>query len=305
VEYLPREARSNRTSPSTAVRSRRASSLSLEAWKTSGRVSGGLTLGRLALGPPAFEHRLAFLVQVAAQDRRQPRAVARLERLDHLRVLASGLVPLVLIEVRAEAQVLDPLVEIRVHLGQQVVARRAVDALVDQPVDPVVRRQVAPGVAREHLEGQRFHLGDLLRDDLAAGQFPGERLERAHHFEAFADVVVGQRDDLGAAIGLQLDEMLGGQQAERLAQRRARGAQPVAQRALVQARARRQFAFDDEFPQAIGQRLREGRCARRGTGQRGESVGCVHVGIPKSAYCKNAKEVIRSRPSRIFPLAQA
>ena len=142
-------------------------------------------------------------------------------------------------------------------------------------VDPVVRRQVAARVAREHLEGQRLHLGDLLRRHVAAGEFARQRFERAHHLEALADVVVGQRDDLRAAIRLQLDQVLGGEQAERLAQRRARGAQPVAQRALVQARAGRQFAFDDQFAQAIRERFGERRGAAGGRSG-GDGTGSGH-----------------------------
>ena len=115
-------------------------------------------------------------------------------------------------------------------------------------------------------------------------------------------------DDLRAAIGLQFDQMLGGQQAERLAQRRARRAQPVAQRALVQAGAGRQFALDDHFAQAIGQRFGERRGAAAGrSGGTGpvQVVRGIHVGIPSFAYGKNAKPVGDWPHRRIFPLAKA
>ena len=96
---------------------------------------------------------------------------------------------------------------------------------MDLAVAVVVRRQVASRVAREHLERQRLDLDDPGVADPPAGKLARQRLERAHHLEVLADVVLGQRDDLRAAIGVQRDESIGFEQPERLAQRRARHAE--------------------------------------------------------------------------------
>ena len=90
------------------------------------------------------------------------------------------------------------------------------------------------------------------------------RLEAAHHLEALADVGFGQRHHLRAAIGLQRHQALGGEQPQRLAQRRARHAQPLAQRALVQTRPRRELAFGDEIAQVVRDAGRQRRAVRGG-----------------------------------------
>ena len=172
-------------------------------------------------------------------------------------MLERGAVPLVAIEIGTKAQVLDLQVERAVHLRQQAVVRRPVDAVVDHAVQAVITRQVAPRMAGEHLEGERLDLGNLLDGDMQAGKLPRHRFQSAHHLEAFADVVVGKPHDLRAAIGLKLDQALGGEQSERLTQRCARYAKPLSQQAFIQPGARRDFAFGDEFAQLIGETDRQ------------------------------------------------
>ena len=52
--------------------------------------------------------------------------------------------------------------------------------------------------------------------------------------------------------GCELDQPFGGEQAKGLAQRRARHAEAVAQHPLVEPRAGRELAFDDQVAQLVG-----------------------------------------------------
>ena len=205
-------------------------------------------------GPRAhrLQHRLALLPQVVPHDRRKARRVAGLERLHHLRMLRRGAAPLHVVEVGAEAQALDAQVERHVRLAQVRVAGAGVDAIVDLAIAVVVRGQIAPCVAREHLERQRLDLGDLGGRDALARKLARQRLQRAHELEALADVGLRQAHHLGAAIGTEHHEAIGLEQPERLAQRGPRHAEFHAQHALVQAGTGRELAFGDEDAQALG-----------------------------------------------------
>ena len=82
-------------------------------------------MGRM-LRSDRVENGVAFLQQMAAQYCRKPDSITMLQRVDHFGVLTCRLVPLVGIEVRPEAQILDAQVQRRVHLRQQSIARGAI-----------------------------------------------------------------------------------------------------------------------------------------------------------------------------------
>src|SRR5512137_2414784 len=99
-------------------------------WPRLGRaIDGGRCRERL-VRPRAFsrtpacaagkvrQHDLELVLHVADEDAAQPGAVARLQRLDHRVVVAYGGVPLLGIEVRAEAQRLQPRIEPVVNLAE-------------------------------------------------------------------------------------------------------------------------------------------------------------------------------------------
>ena len=108
---------------------------------------------------------------------------------------------------------------------------------------------------------QRVESASVTR---AAASSPDKPSSAAMTSKACAHIVARQRHDLGAAVG-QLDQQpVGRQHAEGLAQRRARHAQPLAQLALVQPRAGRQIALDDQGTQPLGRRLGQSSNARSG-----------------------------------------
>ena len=122
---------------------------------------------------------------------------------------------------------------------------------------------------------------------------------------------------LRAAIGLKLDQAFGGEQAKRLAQRRARYAEPLAQRALVQPRAGCEFAFGDQLAQLIGDRRRQrdgtarplggcvtphrSRAVRRADRFCGRCIGYWAISRATSSFCIPTCFGHRPRLSVVMP----
>ena len=100
---------------------------------------------------------------------------------------------------------------------------------------------------------------DLGVRDALAGQFAGQRLEALADLEQVAHVLVGQFCCARAAMRQQLHEPFGGEHLERLAQRRARYLQPLAQLALGNPRARRDLAVEQDGPDAADDFLMQHR----------------------------------------------
>ena len=78
---------------------------------------------------------------------------------------------------------------------------------------------------------------------------PASAFQAAHHVEQFAEIVLAQLPHAGAAVGQQLDQPFGRQYLQRLAQRRARNAQHLAELALRHAAAVGNVALDDVIAQ--------------------------------------------------------
>ena len=154
-------------------------------------------------------------------------------------------------------------IEGAVGLPQHRVARDGVQPIMDGAVDAVIRRQVVLGVRRLHFRLQRAEIGDVVVGHPGHGEFARQAFESGHHLKAVTHVVGRQRHDLGAAIGELHQKSVGRQHAERLAQRRARNAQPFAKLPLVQLGAGSQLALDDQGAQPFGHCLRQRRSSDR------------------------------------------
>ena len=96
---------------------------------------------------------------------------------------------------------------------------------------------------------------DVVSDVVCPWCFIGKRLERAHHLEGLAHRREREGRDDRAAIGLQRDQALRGKPLDGLPERRPRHAEPFAQHALQELRARRQLALHDHVAQALGRVL--------------------------------------------------
>ena len=136
--------------------------------------------------------------------------------------------------VRAEAQRLHARVDLAVGLGQQRILRRVVDRGVDERRSAGSSRtgRVARGrpASRSAAPAISASSASVMRCAASSPDMPfelGEHLEGMHSRPRSA-----ARDR--AAIGQQVDQAFGGQQLDRLAQRRARDVQLLAELALVE-----------------------------------------------------------------------
>ena len=177
------------------------------------------------------------------------------EQLDHLAVFGHRALPLRFVKVGPEAKRLQPGVDVGPGLRQHPVACRCVDLAVDQGIEPVVGGQVAPGEGRQHLVVQRLQLGQRGGRDAKRRQFTGLALQRGDQLEGVGNVLRRHHRHHRTSVRQQLDQALGGQHLDRLAQRRARDLQGFTQLALVELVARRQLALDDALAQPQGHRL--------------------------------------------------
>ena len=96
--------------------------------------------------------------------------------------------------------------------------------------------------------GDRVDLGVA---DALAGELAGEGLQSLADLEQVAHVLVGQLRRARPAMRQELHEPFRGQHLQRLAQRRARNLEPLAQIALGNPRARRDFAVEQDGADAV------------------------------------------------------
>ncbi|MNT14329.1 hypothetical protein D3C72_1493300 [compost metagenome] len=165
-------------------------------------------------------------------------------------MLLDRVLPLGLVLVGAKAQRLHAGVDRAVGVRQHRVRRRVVDGRVDARVQAVVARQVAPREAGHHFVVQRAHLGQLLVGDALGRQLARHALEHRQHLEGVEHVGLGELHRHRAAVGQQVDQPLGRQQLDGLAQRRARHVQLQAQLAFVELGAGRDAPLHQHGAQA-------------------------------------------------------
>ena len=142
-----------------------------------------------------------------------------------------------------------------VVLVQRRLDERVVRAAVDVAVDALVELDQRPLVARVGDAGQ---LGEERARDLAVvgvralgGEARGEALERDPRLREQREVAdVDGRDD-DAAPGIDLDELLLRERAQRLAHGRAPEPEPLHQLALADRGARRELEGDDQLTDAV------------------------------------------------------
>ena len=128
---------------------------------------------------------------------------------------------------------------------------------IDLDVEVDIRRGVEFAVVVEHdrrhrlvavLQTAAFDRRHAHRREARAG-----RLHLRHRAEQLLELRGRRGRDASAAAGLDLDQAGRGEQADRLAHRRARHAEPVGERILVEMEAGREFARQD----GIGDRFRQ------------------------------------------------
>ena len=98
---------------------------------------------------------------------------------------------------------------------------------------------------------QGFEPLDAGGIDPCRGQGADHRLQAAQDVGDLLQLLDGQRRHRGAAVGQDLDQPLGRQHLEALAQRRARHPQLLAQQSLVEALPGAQHALDDQVAQPV------------------------------------------------------
>ena len=113
---------------------------------------------------------------------------------------------------------------------------------------------VAVQVEAVHLVMQPLDLGDLAITDILAGEPAGQRLQAAHHIEQFGEVALAQLPDARTAVRQELDQPFRRQHFQRLAERRARDAQHLAELPLRNAATVGNVALDEVVAQP-GQNL--------------------------------------------------
>ena len=226
-------------------------------WWRSARRSG---LGQVVADP------FPGLRQVAAEDGRQPVGVARLQGRDDGFVFGHGMGPSLGSLVADEADALQARLQAGMDLGQGAVVGQGHDGAVDGLVQLVIGQPVAALIAVQHPVMQRPHLRDPGVARLRAGDQAGLLLQHADDLEHVAHLAGAELLDHRAACRDQLDQPLGGQILDRLAQRRAGHAQLLADLALVQAGAGRQGALDDHVAQPGQDRVQQGLALDPGIG---------------------------------------
>ena len=130
---------------------------------------------------------------------------------------------------------------------------------MDLLVAPEITGHVLADVVAVHLVVGRLDGADLVVGDVLAGQTPRQSLQPAHHVEQLADALDTHLADARATVGQQVDNALGGQDLDRLAQGGARNAEHLAQLALGNPRPVRKVAVGDVVAQP-GQDLGVQRC---------------------------------------------
>jgi hypothetical protein len=102
----------------------------------------------------------------------------------------------------------------------------------------------------------------VLRRTALGGQPRDARLDDRAHLEPEQDGVEPEVGDAEAAVGVEVDEALAAQAAERLADRRARDAEALRQVDLPEPRTRRDVAAQYERPEALVRDIDDGRRRR-------------------------------------------
>ena len=98
---------------------------------------------------------------------------------------------------------------------------------------------------------QGFELLNAGGVDPRGGERADHRLQAAQDVDDLLQLLDGQRRHRGTAVGQDLDQPLGRQDLEALAQRRARDAELLAQQPLVEALPGAQHALDDQVAQPV------------------------------------------------------
>ena len=95
-------------------------------------------------------------------------------------------------------------------------------------------------------------LGQLLFRGALGGELGGHALQTAGDLEQLDDLARGHPCHPRPPVRQQLDQALGGENLQGLAQRRARDFEEVAQRLLVDPLAGRKLVLDDHVAQPFG-----------------------------------------------------
>jgi hypothetical protein len=113
-------------------------------------------------------------------------------------------------------------------------------------------------------------------------QFGGDPLDAGDGLEQVVGLLGAERRDAGAAVGLEVHESFGGEQLQRLAQRRAGHPEGGAKLGFADRLARRQVAAHDHRAQALG-RARVQRRAVHTRRAAPERRGAPICGQPRAA----------------------
>src|SRR5262249_29364851 len=121
-------------------------------------------------------------------------------------------------------------------------------------VDGLIRGEIAgaitAGVMRQHLVVARANLVDRIAGDPGTGQLAGEPFAGSHHRKQLRDVLAGDLGHAPAPMGKQHDEAPGGEDLQRLAQRRTRDPEQLTELFLGDLAARLEPALRDEITDA-------------------------------------------------------
>ena len=153
--------------------------------------------------------------------------------------------------VRPKAQRLQPRIDLLVGGGKHRIFCGRIDVAVNGRIQPVVRRQVAPGVGGQHFKMHGLDFIQLGWCDSLRGQFARLRFQTGHDLKSVQHIGFAQQDGNGPPVGQQLNQPFGGQHLDGFAQRRARDIEHFTQFALIELGARRNAVFNQHLAQAV------------------------------------------------------
>ena len=139
----------------------------------------------------------------------------------------------------------------RVRRLERRIARRSDDAQVDLLVEAEIVGSPARSVVPDHPLVQRLQPCQLALRHAQARKLGRMALEPADDLEELEDGLGCQPGDAGAAPRQQLDQPLGGELLQRLADRRARHVEHLGQALLVEPASRPDLALDDHVPEPV------------------------------------------------------
>ncbi len=137
-----------------------------------------------------------------------------------------------------------------VKSGEHRVIGGANDAFMDKAIATVIRQQIASAIMLDHIGLQDGNFAKLLVCNTETGQFTGGCFQGFADFEQFLDVLLRELGGARSTVGQQHDKPVGRQDLQGFAQRGTRDAQRCAQLPLRYPRARRNFPFHQNVPEA-------------------------------------------------------